>query len=88
MWAELLNHRIHLSPSTFQTVFFSSDIDRSGSIQLDQFIKVRLTSFFHAQLVTELQLGQIRFNALDTQKANKIELSYDAFIDLLFSIRS
>ncbi|KAK8828023.1 hypothetical protein WA556_004654 [Blastocystis sp. ATCC 50177/Nand II] len=69
---------ITLSPSTFQTVFFSSDIDRSGSIQLDQFIK----------LVTELQLGQIRFNALDTQKANKIELTYDAFIDLLFSIRS
>ena len=31
---------IALSPSTFQTVFFSSDIDRSGSIQLDQFIKV------------------------------------------------
>ncbi|KAM7455380.1 hypothetical protein BLSTO_03864 [Blastocystis sp. subtype 1] len=30
---------ITLSPSTFQTVFFSSDIDRSGSIQLDQFIK-------------------------------------------------
>lgn len=31
---------IQLSPTTFQTVFFSSDIDRSGSIQLDQFIKV------------------------------------------------
>ncbi|KNB42228.1 programmed cell death protein [Blastocystis sp. subtype 4] len=73
-----IKNRIQLSPSTFQTVFFSSDIDRSGSIQLDQFIK----------LVTELQLGQIRFNALDTQKANKIELTYDAFIDLLFSIRS
>lgn len=38
--------------------------------------------------MTELQLGQIRFNALDTQKQNKIELTYDAFIDLLFSIRS
>ena len=36
----LLMLRIQLSPSTFQTVFFSSDIDRSGSIQLDQFIKV------------------------------------------------
>ena len=35
-----LIHRIQLSPGTFQTVFFASDIDRSGSIQLDQFIKV------------------------------------------------
>ena len=83
-----LHCSIHLSPSTFQTVFFSSDIDRSGSIQLDQFIKVGQELLSHSQLVTELQLGQIRFNALDTQKANKIELSYDAFIDLLFSIRS
>lgn len=39
-WCSSLICSIALSPSTFQTVFFSSDIDRSGSIQLDQFIKV------------------------------------------------
>lgn len=37
---------IQLSPTTFQTVFFSSDIDRSGSIQLDQFIKVGMKRQF------------------------------------------
>lgn len=35
-----INHRINLSPTTFQTVFFSSDIDRSGTISIDEFIKV------------------------------------------------
>lgn len=37
--------RIALSPTTFQTVFFSSDTDRSGSISMDEFIKVGSSLF-------------------------------------------
>ena len=69
---------IDLSPTTFQTVFFSSDTDRSGSISMDEFIK----------LVTELQLSQIKYTSLNRDKDGKIELSYDSFVDLIFSIRS
>ena len=46
----LFTHRIQLSPGTFQTVFFASDIDRSGSIQLDQFIKVDVKRDFPCSL--------------------------------------
>lgn len=31
---------VNLSPTTYQTVFFASDTDRSGSISMDEFIKV------------------------------------------------
>ena len=33
-------YSVNLSPTTFQTVFFSSDTDRSGTISMDEFIKV------------------------------------------------
>ncbi|KAK8793033.1 hypothetical protein WA588_006328 [Blastocystis sp. NMH] len=69
---------IHLSPTTFQIVFFSSDTDRSGSISIDEFIK----------LVTELQLSQIKYMSLDRDENGRVSLTYDNFVDLIFSIRS
>lgn len=42
VFGRFLTHSINLSPTTYQTVFFSSDTDRSGSISMDEFIKVRL----------------------------------------------
>ena len=69
---------VFLSPTTFQTVFFSSDTDRSGSISMDEFIK----------LVTELQLSQIKYMSIDRDENGRVDLSYDTFVDLIFSIRS
>lgn len=69
---------INLSPTTYQTVFFSSDTDRSGSISMDEFIK----------LVTELQLSQIRYMELDRDESGRVNMSYDKFVDLIFSIRT
>ena len=37
-------YSVNLSPTTFQTVFFSSDTDRSGTISMDEFIKVIIRS--------------------------------------------
>ena len=73
-----LMNRIHLSPTTFQIVFFSSDTDRSGSISIDEFIK----------LVTELQLSQIKYMSLDRDENGRVSLTYDNCVDLIFSIRS
>ena len=69
---------VNLSPTTYQTVFFASDTDRSGSISMDEFIK----------LVTELQLSQIRYMELEKDESGKVNLSYDKFVDLIFSIRT
>ena len=80
---------INLSPTTYQTVFFSSDTDRSGSISMDEFIKVRLLSdCTMVQLVTELQLSQIRYMELDRDESGRVNMSYDKFVDLIFSIRT
>ena len=59
-------------------MFFSSDTDRSGSISMDEFIK----------LVTELQLSQIKYMSIDRDENGRVDLSYDTFVDLIFSIRS
>ena len=59
-------------------MFFSSDTDRSGSISMDEFIK----------LVTELKLSQIKYMSLDRDENGRVDLSYDTFVDLIFSIRS
>lgn len=83
-----INHRINLSPTTFQTVFFSSDIDRSGTISIDEFIKVGNGFLSQEQLVTELQVSQIKYNSLNRDENGKVELSYDTFVNLVFSIRS
>lgn len=78
LWGYSVISSIFLSPTTFQTVFFSSDTDRSGSISMDEFIK----------LVTELQLSQVKYMSLDRDENGRVDLSYDKFVDLLFSIRS
>lgn len=80
---------INLSPTTYQTVFFSSDTDRSGSISMDEFIKVMLLcGRTIVQLVTELQLSQIRYMELDRDESGRVNMSYDKFVDLIFSIRT
>ena len=35
-----------------------------------------------------LQLSQIKYTSLNRDKDGRVELSYDAFVDLIFSIRS
>lgn len=45
---------------------------------MDEFIK----------LVTELQLSQVKYKSLDRDENGRVDLSYDKFVDLLFSIRS
>ncbi|KAK8805501.1 hypothetical protein WA158_002157 [Blastocystis sp. Blastoise] len=64
-----------------ETMFKSADEDQSGSLELDNFIKI----FFH--IISQIQAVMTRFSQLDTQRVGTVSMDMNSLLSLFFDLQ-